>query len=1053
MRCAKCAAKIETTTLGDLCPVCLLDAALLEGSAEAAAEFHYDLIEEIGRGGMGVVFRAIQHGSHRQVAVKMILAEQAATPGMLERFRAEAEAIAALDHPHILPIYEAGEVEGTPFYSMRFVSGRTLREAAEKFRGQPRDAAALVATIARAVHHAHQRGILHRDLKPGNILLDGSQHTPFVSDFGLAKWIGRENRLTLAPAALGTPHYIAPEQAAGASTELTTAADTYSLGAILYELLTGRPPFVADTALETLRLVTETRPEPPRILEPSVPRDLEVICLKCLAKEPAARFGSAAALADDLERWLEGRTIRARPSTPVERAWSWTRRNPITASLVALCVLLLLGAGIGSTIGAVRIARSRDRALSAEKDAIEKLYGSYLDQARASRLAGKRFESLAALDKAAQIHRSAAVRDETIAALALVGIGPGTKWARPPSNDIVSSFDATLEHYVIQDKPGELSVRRIGDRAEIVRLRTPSGPIGMIHGFSRDGHFLAAKSLDGMSFVWELASGRLLLRLRGLDLWTNGDAAFTPDGRILAFARREGGIAFYRLDDIPAEGEIDAARPWRVWDDAPLCHRLAFSPTGEKLAMVDVSQGPKAGARDGIFQVRALDGAQPIFEFRQSTGYSAVDWSPDGKLVAVGSWDHQVYLHDGLTGELRHVLRGHLGAILSVCFSHDGAWLATTGFDNALRLWEVSSGALLGSAPGSDLALQFSADNRRLGVEFADDTMGWLEITPTDILRVLQPPRDLDRPWSLTTSNDGRLLASAGDGGIQLWDAKSGRPLDLPDNLPGPPAHVGVGFAPDNTALYSSSWTSGLHRWTLQRGNDGSLMVGRKESLALPVDPQCFLTDVSADGERLAISYLGRDYVSVISIGPTESRRVDLHDFPNAFDVALSPDGKWVAAGAHLKNGARVWDMKTGQPVADLEQGEAALVAFSRDNHWLLTATGGGYQLWRVGSWEKGPRIGPEGEGRLASYTAAFSPVGNMLAVQQTDDRVALFDARDATPLVTLETPRPLRLDHLRFTGDGEQLAALGADQVIQLWDITALRRELRARGLDWSTR
>ena len=259
--------------------------------------FRYDLIEEIARGGMGVVYRAVQHGSQRQVAVKMILAEQAATPGMMDRFRAEAEAVASLEHPHILPIYEIGENEGHPFYSMKFANGGTLRECLSEF-SQPRDTARLIATIARAVQHAHERGILHRDLKPGNVLLDGPERTPYVSDFGLAKWIGRASRLTLAQSALGTPHYIAPEQAAGSSVTLTPAADVYSLGAILYELLTDGPPFVADTPLETLRLSRETEPPSPRSLKPSVPRDLEVICLKCLAKDSAARYPSAAALAE-----------------------------------------------------------------------------------------------------------------------------------------------------------------------------------------------------------------------------------------------------------------------------------------------------------------------------------------------------------------------------------------------------------------------------------------------------------------------------------------------------------------------------------------------------------------------------------------------------------------------------------------------------------------------------------------------------------------------------------------------------------------------------------
>lgn len=357
MRCAKCDAEPEPETLGGLCPVCLLDAALADDGEQADGAFRYDLIEEIARGGMGVVYRAVQHGSQRQVAVKMILAEQVVTRGMMERFRAEAEAVASLDHPNILPIYETGEQDGRPFYSMKFANGGTLRERAADFSRKPRDAARLLATIARAVHHAHERGILHRDLKPGNVLLDGDNPTPYVSDFGIAKWVGRESRLTLASSALGTPHYIAPEQAAGASQKLTAAADVYSLGAILYQLLAGRPPFVADTPLETLQLSRETAPPPLRSFVPAVPRDLEVICFKCLAKEPSAQYGSAKALAEDLERWLEGQTILARPTTSIERAWSWTNRNRIVAALSGALVVALL-----SVVGLLAYHRSQQTA-------------------------------------------------------------------------------------------------------------------------------------------------------------------------------------------------------------------------------------------------------------------------------------------------------------------------------------------------------------------------------------------------------------------------------------------------------------------------------------------------------------------------------------------------------------------------------------------------------------------------------------------------------------------------------------------------------------------
>lgn len=341
MRCERCDAPLDAGAFGGLCPVCLLDAALTHDAPGADGVFRYDLIEEIARGGMGVVYRAVQHGSQRHVAVKMIVVEQTSTVGMLQRFRAEIEAIASLDHPNILPIYEAGEYEGRPFYSMKLADGGSLRESVAAFRKQPRKAATLIARVARAVDHAHERGILHRDLKPGNILLDGREQTPYVSDFGLAKWIGRDNRLTIATSTLGTPHYIAPEQAAGASEKLTAAGDVYSLGAMLYELLSGRPPFEGDTALETLRMAVEEEPPRPRNLDPTVALDLELICLKCLTKEPARRYASAEALADDLERWLDGRTILVRRTHAIERAWRWTKRNrPVAALSAALLVAL-----------------------------------------------------------------------------------------------------------------------------------------------------------------------------------------------------------------------------------------------------------------------------------------------------------------------------------------------------------------------------------------------------------------------------------------------------------------------------------------------------------------------------------------------------------------------------------------------------------------------------------------------------------------------------------------------------------------------------------------
>ncbi|PYL69501.1 MAG: hypothetical protein DMF28_03105, partial [Verrucomicrobia bacterium] len=376
--CRKCGAKIFSDAPKGLCTGCMLETALglfpedvaagnapggkenvlrddasavpdVKGMARAAnmlGEFgDYELLEEIGRGGQGVVFRARQKSLNRTVALKVIGLGQWATKAHLKRFRREAEAAASLDHPCIVPIYEVGERDGSCYFSMKFIEGGQLDEVIRRTPMSIRQAAELIAKVARTVHYAHEHGILHRDIKPGNILLD-AKGEPHLTDFGLARLLESESTITRTLEVMGTPSYMAPEQASGETSELTSATDVYGLGAVLYQLLTGHPPFAGGTTYETIKLVLETEPRQPRLLNPKIDRDLSTICLKCLEKDPMRRYASALAMAEDLECWLRYEPIRARHTGIFTRVRKWVRRNPTTALLFALSLAFAATVGV-----------------------------------------------------------------------------------------------------------------------------------------------------------------------------------------------------------------------------------------------------------------------------------------------------------------------------------------------------------------------------------------------------------------------------------------------------------------------------------------------------------------------------------------------------------------------------------------------------------------------------------------------------------------------------------------------------------------------------------
>src|SRR5205807_311791 len=376
--CRKCGANIFSDAPEALCPRCVLksalgnfaDAAVAGGvdpgrsdtpsaadengapdnkksvsAAEMLGELgDYELLEEVGRGGQGVVFRARQKSLNRTVALKVISLGQWASKAHLKRFRLEAEAAARLEHPGIVPIHEVGERDGSCYFSMKFVEGGQLDEVVRRAPMSIRQATELIAKVARTVHYAHEHGILHRDIKPGNILLD-VKGEPHLTDFGLARLVETESSVTQTLDVIGTPSYMAPEQAVGNNAAVSSVTDVYGLGAVLYQLLTGHPPFAGGTTYETIKLLLDAEPRQPRLLNPKVDRDLSIICLKCLEKDPQRRYSSALALAEDLERWLKHEPIRAKPSGFFMHGRKWLWRNPITAVLIASVVALVAAVG------------------------------------------------------------------------------------------------------------------------------------------------------------------------------------------------------------------------------------------------------------------------------------------------------------------------------------------------------------------------------------------------------------------------------------------------------------------------------------------------------------------------------------------------------------------------------------------------------------------------------------------------------------------------------------------------------------------------------------
>lgn len=1041
----------------------------------------YELLEEIARGGMGVVYKARQRKANRIVALKTILDRRLIRKEEIERFQTEAKAAASLDHPNIVPVFDVGKIEEQHFFTMGYVEGDNLKAMVADGPALPRRATEIMHSVSSAVAYAHSKGVVHRDIKPSNILLNGppdSKETsastlrPMITDFGLAKQIEDDSELTRSGQVMGTPQFMPPEQAKGEIELVGESSDIYSLGATLYFLLTGRPPFLAASISDTLYQVINQEPVSPRQFNPTIDRDLETICLKCLQKDQAKRYQSADSVVADLNHWLKGEPIEARPVTKLERTWRWCRRNPVIAGLSAAAIFFLLFGTIVSSALAV-VANDRTAVAIGERDRAdanaEKLLAAKLraeaatkranDETRKAEIERNRADQ----EKAqAQMERDEAQRQRVLAdsqrARAerqlyfnhiqsahqnwrngnAAAAWPHLKACTPSlrhwefnylqtlftkSNEKLSFHKQNINAVVFRpdgrqaisgSHEGALKVWDPRTGRETIKLAGHSFAVFAV-AYSPNGQIIASGSHDRTVKLWDANTGNELRTLTGHS-GRVGAISFSPDGEKVVTASDDKTL---RLWDVKT-GEHLSTYEGHTY----VVRGVAFHPNGEQFV---------SGAYDGLMKLWDIKTGKNTLTFKPEKlgGVNSVAFSPDGVSVVGGYSGGDIRIWNAKSG-LETLLMKSADDVYAVCYSNSGMKLAASGASMTVDVWDAETGDAIASLQGHTnivLALAFNPVNDRLASGGIDETIRVWDLSRKVVPTVLETTSGYITRLA-TTPDGNNIIGARYASGLQLCDTRTGQKT--------------VAFKGHVSRLHSASFSNDGK--SLATGDDSGLIkvwnAATGEELHSLKEHQLRVTSLafSPDSSKL----ISGSSDGLINLWNVKTGKVHWSNSDHTHSVdalAFSPNGEHIVSGGQGVNKsvfgeAHVWKASDGTRVCELV-GHGNLVggvAYSPDGLRILTASHDNtIKMWDA---KTGVELFTCSAHTSWANSVAFSPDGERFVSASRDKTVKVWNAKTGEEAISL-VGHTDNVSSALFSRDGRSIFSAGMDNRILRWDST----------------